>query len=540
MLRELPSDETHESILETAHVLAETGMDLEAAKQQVADRYGFLSWRQLDLYLDIAKDERIDFEHLACLTYVWWDHPSRLAQAREMLNEDPSLEHRSIYSACITGNAILVEELLNAEPELLNQRGGYFDWEPLLYACYARLELPNRSTSDVIQLLLSRGANPNAHYRWGGIYTFSALTGVFGEGERGPINQPEHPDFRALAKQLLDAGADPNDSQALYNRMFRPDNTTLQILIDNGLTKDDVCNWWATLNGRLIPNPEKTLDYQLQWAVKSNFVDRVDLLLAHGADATQKLRNDGRLTKIARTRGFNQIADALEQHGGKPYKLNKLERFLNHCLNVDEREAREMLTESPNLIERANKDRPDTMIGAADVGNSEAIKLMVKLGFSVHGNSFDTPLHHAAHNGYLDLVKQLLDLGASLRQRDAFYFSTPLGWAQAGSKDDIVEYLKQLDVSLFDLIGVVDIERAGAFLNSNPRAIATTLRDTVADDELKQHPNAWQTPLAYAAVRGNTLMVQFLLAQGADPNIQNDEGTPLRELCDQSIQALLP
>ena len=539
MRLELPSDESHESILEKAEALTERGLDLIAAKQEIADGYGFLSWRQLELHLDIAKDERVDFEHLACLTYVWWDHPSRREKARQMFTDDPSLEHRSIYSACTTGNVKLVEEFLDVEPALLNQRGGYFDWEPLLYACYSRLNLDDRSTADVILMLLDRGADPNAHYRWGGIYTFSALTGVFGEGERGPINQPEHPDFQTLTRQLLDSGADVNDSQALYNRMFTPDDTALQILINYGLTKDHVCNWWATSNGQLITNPEKTLDYQLQWAVKSNFIERVNLLLEHGADATQKLPNYGRLTKIARTRGFNEIADELEHHGGKPYKLKKVERFLNHCLSGESQQAHAMLEESPNLIERANKKRPDAMAGAADLGNTDAIELMIELGFSVHGNSFDTPLHHAAHNGHLELVKRLLARGAGLQQRDAFYFSTPVGWAQAGSKVEVVKYLSGLDISLFDLIQIGDKDRVEAYLDANPNAISISLGDTV-EGELKQHDNAWQTPLGFAALRGITEMVQLLLKRGAEPHIEDREGVPLRELCNDGVRELLP
>lgn len=540
MLLELPSDENNTSILQKAETLTERkGLNLAGAKQEVAAGYGFLSWRQLCVHLNIAKEERLDFEHLACLTYVWWDHPSRRELARQMFTADPSLEEKSIYSACVAGNAKLVAQFLDTDPDLLNRRGGYFDWEPLLYACYSRLSLEDRSTSDVIQLLLDRGANPSAHYRWGGIYPFSALTGIFGEGERGPINQPEHPDFRSLAKHLLDAGADVNDSQALYNRMFTPDNIALEMLLSSGLTKDHVCNWWATSNSRLIPNPEKTLDYQLQWAVKSNFIERVNLLLDHGADATQKLRNDGRLTKIARTQGFNDIADALEVHGGKPYKLNKLEQFVNLCLTAEERSARRMLEETPSLVNRVNKRTPDVMNNAAALGNLEAIELMIDLGFSLHGNSLDTPLHHAAHNGHLQLVKRLLDLGANLQQRDAFFFSTPVGWAQAGSRDEVVEYLTQLDISFFDVVGLGDAERLATFLDTYPHAISTQLRDTV-EEELKQHANAWQTPLAYAAMRGLPDMVTLLLERGSDPNISNDEGVPLKKLCDEDIQNLLP
>ena len=49
---------------------------------------------------------------------------------------------------------------------------------------------------------------------WGGDCRFTALTGAFGEGEQGPVNQPPPPEWEAFARLLLDAGADPNDGQA--------------------------------------------------------------------------------------------------------------------------------------------------------------------------------------------------------------------------------------------------------------------------------------------------------------------------------------
>lgn len=514
------------------------GMTLELAQQRVADHYSFLTWRQLLLFLDIANDERIDFDHLACLTYVWWDQPSRRDQARDMLQENPELERRSIYSACTAGNTALVEEFLNEDPSLLDQRGGYFDWEPLLYACYSRLNHPDRSTSDVIHLLLDRGANPNAYYLWGGIYVFSALTGVFGEGERGPINQPEHPDFRVLAERLLKAGANCNDSQTLYNRMFRPDNTALNMLLDHGLNKSHGCNWRATVKDRLVENPEKTLDYQLQWAVKNNFTDRVDILLAHGADATQTLPNDGSLIKIARTRGFNQVADELESHGALPYKLTEVEQFLNYCLSGDESNARTLLEANANLVNEANAHNVEAMNQASEVGNLEAVSLMLKLGFSVHGKAASTPIHHAAHHGHLSLVEHLLDNGASIHRREPFYFATPLGWAQAGNKVDVMAYLEEQDIGIFDLINVGDLARVKTYLDAHPESLDKPLRDEVAA-ELQEHPHAWQTPLAYAAVRDKTAIVELLLTREANKTLASDDGTPLIEFCNDEVKALL-
>src|SRR5207237_1397805 len=64
---------------------------------------------------------------------------------------------------------------------------------------------------------------------------FTALTGAFGEGEGGPARQPRHPYSVELATALLDAGADPNDGQALYNRMFTPDDDWLALLFRYGL-----------------------------------------------------------------------------------------------------------------------------------------------------------------------------------------------------------------------------------------------------------------------------------------------------------------
>ena len=537
--RELPIRSPLEPVLEEARGLANKDRSLEEAKAMVADSYGFLSWRQLEVFVEMPDEPRIDFDHLACVTYVWWDHPSRRKLAYDMLRQDPDLESRSLYSACTVGNVALVEQLLDDNPEVIDQRGGYFDWEPLLYACYSRIDLPNRSTSDVIRLLIDRGANPNAHYRWGGIYVFSALTGLLGEGERGPINQPPHEDCFELASLLLDAGADCNDSQALYNRMFQADNRTLELLLKYGLNKDHVCNWRATVGSELVENPEKTLDYQLQWAVKSNFTERVRILTAHGANVNQVLPNDGgSLAKISRLRGFNEVADNLESHGAEPYQLSDVEQFLNHCLNGEESQARSMLAIDESLIEKANKHDPDAMKDAAAGGNEVAIKLMYALGFAIHGAGAETPIHLAAHNGHLSLVKWLLANGADLHRRDPFYLGTPLSWAQASDKINVIEYLEQLNLGIFDLINADSPDRIDQLLTQDSDLLERPLREELAN-ELKQHENAWQTPLAYAAVRGRVPIVQVLLKRGANSNLHDDEDTPLTDLCNEEIRSIL-
>ena len=90
---------------------------------------------------------------------------------------------RDIWHAASVGAADEVARILDADPSLIEARGGWFDWEPLLYAAYARLDLPGRSTLTVARQLVERGANPNACYMWGGDCRFTALTEAFGEGE---------------------------------------------------------------------------------------------------------------------------------------------------------------------------------------------------------------------------------------------------------------------------------------------------------------------------------------------------------------------
>lgn len=539
MLRELPHYAPFAPLQKRLDALTARGLPLESAQQQIAESHGFLTWRQLEVHLQIAEEPSDAFEYLACLSYVWWDRPRRWEQARAMFSDNPALEQRDIYAACVTGNVQLVEAFLDDDAKSLERRGGYCDWEPLLYACYSRIELPDRSTSDVVHLLLDRGANPAAFFRWGGIYHFSALTGLFGEGERGPINQPPHQDYQVLTTRLLDAGASCNDSQALYNRMFQPDNSTLLTLIEHGLNKDHLCNWFATVRGgRLVPNPAKTLDYQLQWAVKSNFIDRVKILLEHGANPTQKLPGDGRLAKIAATRGYNDVTDDLIRHGAKPYRLGKVDRFLNYCLSANRGGAEAMLAKSQTLIKRADKRNPDAMNSAAANGTSDALELMLDLGFCIHSAATETPLHHAAHNGHLDTVKNLLDRGASLHKRDPMYLATPLGWAQAGNKYEVIEYLENLAIGLFDLINVNDSDRIRHWLTEHPEELNAPLEDSL-ETTLKKHPNAWQTPLAYAATSGLADMVEVLLLAGADKNVASKDGTPLADLCNEEVRKLL-
>ncbi len=193
----------------------------------------------------------------ACLDYSN-DHRDRHARASRLLEENPELAECSIWCAAAVGDVGAAREFLDNEPGLRELKGRPRNWEPLLYACYSRVKSQNEkhSTLEVGRLLLERGANPNAVYWWRetacpsqkgsdpsktkegqtpfaiDTYAFTALTGVCGEGESGPVNQPRHRQWREFAELLLKHGARPDDNQALYNRMFGDDDELLELLLE--------------------------------------------------------------------------------------------------------------------------------------------------------------------------------------------------------------------------------------------------------------------------------------------------------------------
>ncbi|MGQ0845580.1 MAG: ankyrin repeat domain-containing protein, partial [Sporichthyaceae bacterium] len=251
--------------------VADATWQLSAAQLVVARQYGFGGWPALVHYVETvaehssnpdrapaSDDPATEFLRRACLTYGDQDGPLQQSAAA-VLAEQPRLAESDVYVAAACGHVDATAILLGADPGLARRPGGPHGWLPIAYLAYARHD-PQIDPDAVVataRLHLGAGADPNAGFLWHGLpHAFTLLTGVFGHGELGPQRQPRHPAEHALAGMLLAAGADPNDAQALYNRMFQPDDDHLEMLFGFGLGTGDGGPWRRRL-GERTPSPRE-------------------------------------------------------------------------------------------------------------------------------------------------------------------------------------------------------------------------------------------------------------------------------------------
>lgn len=377
MASTLPTNPSLDKLRVEARTLQQAnGIALHAAQFAVARNYGFTGWPALVHYLRLAADLSVDpgavdedalspadrFCSWATLRYNESDAPPRWQSAADLLAADPGLVSRNVWAAACASDPVPLADNLAGRPALANAGGGPFGWAPLMHLCYSRIPL-GRSANDVLTAatrLLDAGADPNAGYLWCGMSTpFTLLTGVFGEGEQGPRRQPRHPHASELATLLLRRGAHPVDQQTLYNRMFRPDDSHLELLFAHGLAEAGPSPWERRL-GEAMENREQLWQRQIHWAAEHGFGDRLDLLARHGIDVS----------------GVDVVVPAF----------------------------------------------PDDPNARDDQGA--------------------TPLHQAAWEGDLPLIRRLLEAGADPSITDTRFGSSPLEWAEHAYQTEAADLLR--------------------------------------------------------------------------------------------------
>jgi ankyrin repeat protein len=475
----------------------------------LAGEHGLSGWAALRTALDdLAMERRSTAERVEIvLRSAWGGDP---AAAARILVRWPEIAAHNLYIAAATGNLAEVERRLASDPAAAARKGGPLDWEPLLYLAYARLPGGEMHALDLARTLLDQGANPNAQFDDGWGNPFKALTGVIGQGEG---DKPPHPQANELALLLIERGADPYDSQALYNTSITRDDTTwLDFLWTWSERRERLGKWrdkaWK-IGGTV---PLSALDYLLGNAVAYNHMKRAQWLLVHGANANGVHAYSNRpLPEEALIYGHTAMADLLVHHGADAPPLDGQAAFQAACMRLDRDAARRLAEQHPECL----RD-PAPMLTAARQGRADVVALLLGLGMDVDiaDEIEQRGLQVAVAGGSLEVVKVLVAHGADIDRPTTSFGGGAMGYAAHFDRREIAAFLAPLSRDVFELTYL---------------GMETRLRELFAEDPQLANavaPKAGITPLFClpddedAAVE----MATLLLAHGADPRFLNKDG----------------
>lgn len=408
---------------------------LHDAQLAIAREQGFASWPRLRGFI---RQSELDFQGLA-MTFVE-AALGDLRRALEILQNHPTLADANFHTALVFGDPARVEAALDRAPEIATAKGGPRHWEPLLYVCFSRFASRSSTRAaglvETAQTLLARGATPDCSYvakEWPD-YPLSCLYGATG------INNN-----LALARVLLEAGANPNDGESVYHSTEHADLECLRLLLVHGasvpgtnalkhmLDREDIEGTRLLLESGADPNEVNGRgETALHWAVwRGRSPEIITLLINYGVplDAVQA---DGRTAyAMAMQRGQQQTAALLAASGASTV-LSELDRFVAEAVRAAPDELSRLLQQAPpNLKSLENAYLiPDL----ANSHGTDAVRVLLAAGLPVdaRGEMGATALHWACWKGYPDLAKLLLEAGASLVARDSTHHGTPADWLTHG------------------------------------------------------------------------------------------------------------
>ncbi len=490
-----------------SHAPADPG--LRDVQHALAREHGLAGWTALRQALDdlaLERQSRTERREIV-LKSVW---QGDLPAARRILARWPDLGHGNLALAAATGNLPEVRRLLAADPAAGTRKSGPLNWEPLLYLAYARLPGGDTHQLEIAEALLDRGADANAQFDDGWGNPFKVLTGVIGQGEG---DRPEHPQAHALAELLISRGADPWDSQALYDTSITREETDwLEFLWQHSERRDRLGKWTespaAGIGGKVLLN---ALGYLLGNAVAYDHIRRAEWLLRHGANPDGVHAYSGRpLREEALIYGHAEMAALIERFGAATPPLQGHVAFQAACFRLDRKTAGALARSHPEFLEDAAP-----MLTAARKGRTDVVALLLGLGMNVDvaDETGQRGLQNAVMGNAIDVVRLLVRHGSDI-DRPTQRFGGAMGFAAHFGRREIAALLAPLSRDLPDLVYLGKLERVGALLAADP-ALANA-----------PHPHFGTRPLFALPDDEDTalVMARLLLSYGADPQARNGDG----------------
>ena len=535
--------------LERAFPDAPSTPTLRDVQHALAREHGLAGWSELKSRLDAnvsssVKKSRAEIIHWflenACPDHHVRSGPAHVMArhtAMRILARYPDIAHDSIYTAVVCGDLAEVERLLVERPYLASQKssatspdrsgpGGAGDlfrdigpkgWDPLLYACFTRLPLPatNDNAVAIARALLDAGADPNAYFMAGGS-RYTPLVGVIGEGEE---DRPPHPQRDALVRLLLDYGAEPYDIQVVYNTHFRGDVLWLLKLIHEYSLKAGRAADWADPEWSMFDmgGYGSGARWFLNIALKNNYRELAVWVLSHGASPNAAPPRDGRRAKRslhdeAVRNGLTEMANLLVRYGAEPSTvvLDGVEAFTAACFRLDRQEAQTILDRHPDYLRSTGP-----IFAATKRDRVEVVELLLDLGTSpdVEDGTKQRPLHIAAYNDSLRVGQLLIERGAEIDPVETNWGNTPLDAAVYAQSQRMIELLGEISRDVWNLTFTGKLERLREVLTTEPRLATVSSKH-------------YGTPLMFLPEDESRALeiIELFLANGANPSIRNGDG----------------
>lgn len=443
------------------------GLRLHDAQSCVAREYGFASWAELQSFVLARRPQSDD----PAKSVLYWlrlvyagdiaggTNHARPSVALRLLDESPGLLSDDPSLACAVGNETLLRRAIEHDPGWVHRAGGPLALPPLVAVAHSGLmQLPDfrERLLACAKLLLDAGADPDQSVgnRWppssidapSNTDRLSALYGAAGQNHNAE-----------LTKLLLDAGADPNDGESLYHSLENPACTRLllnagaRISGTNALYRvldlDEVealrllLAHGGNANEPPIGSPTSDWGSLLLWAIRRRRSPaHIEALLAAGADPSVTTIDGTSAYTVALRFGLPEVARLLQKAGGGA-PLSVDEAFVAACAQGDEAAARRIHAAHPGIVGTLSETQLRQLPELAAQGCSDAVKLMVELGWPIatRGGDWDaSALNKAVFRGDAGLVRFLLEHGASWKERHGFDDNAcgGLSWASCNEPPD--------------------------------------------------------------------------------------------------------
>jgi ankyrin repeat protein len=411
---------------------------LHDALLAIAREQGFASWPR---FRSFVIQSGLDFQNLMALFID--AAVSDLRRAKELLAANPKIAGAGFYVALVLGDHKQVEQAVSESPALATPRSGPQNVEPLLYVCFSRFaHSTSTRAADLTQtarILLHHGANPNAAFTPEDLPD-NPLPCLY--AATGPNNNP------ALALALLEAGANPNDSESLYHSTEHPDLACFKLLLQHGaipagknalkhmLDREDPEGVQLLLSAGADPNEVNDRgETALHWAAwRGRSASIIAALLDCGADLDAR-RQDGRTAYALAFQGGQAEVVALLASRGASTEIPEFDRLLGALMSAAPADAEQLLAASRQVATAPGNQRllPDL----ASNHRTAAVRALLTAGLPVdaRGELGATALHWACWKGYADMVELLLRHGAPLTIEDEQFHGTPPGWFGHGVRN---------------------------------------------------------------------------------------------------------